>query len=90
MVFLALYVDDIFLIGNEFGVLSSMRVWLLRHSDRKILVKSVIFSGSRQVMSIVYHPFLAWKFLRNVLYISNVEYLFLRMIVDGQLIRSSK
>ena len=33
MVFLVLYVDDILLIGNDVGVLSSVKVWLSSQFD---------------------------------------------------------
>ena len=37
VVFLVLYVDDIFLIGNDVGVLSSVKVWLSSQFDMKDL-----------------------------------------------------
>ena len=37
VVFLVLYVDDILLIGNDVGVLSSVKVWLSRQFDKKDL-----------------------------------------------------
>ena len=33
MVFLILYVDDILLIGNDVGILSSVKVWLFTQFD---------------------------------------------------------
>ena len=37
VVFLVLYVDDILLIGNDVGTLSSVKVWLLGQFDMKDL-----------------------------------------------------
>ena len=37
VVFLVLYVDDILLIGNDVGVLSSVKVWLSNQFDMKDL-----------------------------------------------------
>ena len=37
VVFLVLYMDDILLIGNEVGVLSSVKVWLSSQLDMKDL-----------------------------------------------------
>ena len=37
MVFLVLYVDDILLIGNDVGTLSSVKVWLPAQFDMKDL-----------------------------------------------------
>ena len=37
VVFLILYVDDILLIGNDVGTLSSVKVWLLQQFDMKDL-----------------------------------------------------
>ena len=37
VVFLVLYVDDIFLIGNDIGTLSSVKVWLSNQFDMKDL-----------------------------------------------------
>ena len=37
VVFLVLYVDDILLIGNDVGVLSSVKVWLSSQFDMKDL-----------------------------------------------------
>ena len=37
VVFLELYVDDILLIGNDVGVLSSFKVWLSSQFDMKDL-----------------------------------------------------
>ena len=37
MVFLILYVDDILLIGNDVGTLSSVKVWLSTQFDMKDL-----------------------------------------------------
>ena len=39
VVFLVLYVDDILLIKNDVGVLSSVRVWLSNQFDMKDLGK---------------------------------------------------
>ena len=35
MVFLVLYVDDILLIGNDVGMLTSVKVWLAKQFDMK-------------------------------------------------------
>ena len=40
VVFLVLYVDDILLIGNDVGVLSSVKVWLSSQFDMKDLGKA--------------------------------------------------
>ena len=40
VVFLVLYVDDILLIENDVGVLSSVKVWLSRQFDMKDLEKA--------------------------------------------------
>ena len=37
VVFLILYVDDILLIGNDVGILSSVKVWLSNQFDMKDL-----------------------------------------------------
>ena len=37
VVFLILFVDDILLIGNDVGTLSSVKVWLSTHIDMKDL-----------------------------------------------------
>ena len=38
VMFLVLYIDDILLIGNDFGVMSSVKVWLSSQFDMKDLV----------------------------------------------------
>ena len=45
VVFLVLYVDDILLIGNDVGVLSSVKVWLSSQFDMKDLGEAVTFLG---------------------------------------------
>ena len=37
VMFLVLYVDDILLIGNDVGVMSSVKIWLSSHFDMKDL-----------------------------------------------------
>ena len=37
VVFMVLYVDDILVIGNDVGALSSVKVWLFRQFDMKDL-----------------------------------------------------
>ena len=37
LIFLVLYVDDILLIGNDVGVMSSIKVWLSSQLDMKDL-----------------------------------------------------
>ena len=37
IIFLVLYVDDILLIGNDVGVMSSVKIWLLSQFDMKDL-----------------------------------------------------
>ena len=44
-VFFVLYVEDIFLIGNDVGVLSSLRVWLSSQVDMKDLVAACHILG---------------------------------------------
>ena len=43
--FLVLYVDDILLIGNEVGVMSSIKVWLSSQFDMKDLGKANFILG---------------------------------------------
>ena len=45
VVFLVLYVDDILLIGNDVGILSSVKVWLSSQFDMKDLGELVTFLG---------------------------------------------
>ncbi|KAL5570029.1 hypothetical protein UlMin_026604 [Ulmus minor] len=45
IVFLVLYVDDILLIGNDTGVLTSIKVWLAKQFDMKDLGESNFFLG---------------------------------------------
>ena len=45
MTFLVLYVDDILLIGNDVGVLSSIRIWLSNQFDMKDLGKANYILG---------------------------------------------
>ena len=40
VVFLILYVDDILLIGNDVGTLSSVKVWLSNQFDMKDLLEA--------------------------------------------------
>ena len=43
VMFLVLYVDDILLIGNDVGVMSSVKIWLSSQFDMKDLAKLTIF-----------------------------------------------
>ena len=43
VMFLVLYVDDILLIGNNVGVMSSIKVWLSGQFDMKDLVRLILF-----------------------------------------------
>ena len=45
VVFLVLYVDDILLIGNDVGGLSSVKVWLSSQFDMKYLGEASHFLG---------------------------------------------
>ena len=45
VIFLVLYVDDILLIGNDIGVMSSVKVWLLSQFDIKDLGKANFILG---------------------------------------------
>ena len=45
MMFLVLYVDDILLIGNDVGVMSSIKVWLSSQFDMKDLGKANFILG---------------------------------------------
>ena len=45
VVFLVLYVDDILLIGNDVGVLSSVRIWLSSQFDMKDLGEAAYILG---------------------------------------------
>ena len=43
--FLVVYVDDILLIGNDVGVMSSVKVWLSSQFDMKHLVEAKFILG---------------------------------------------
>ena len=45
VIFLVLYVDDILLIGNDIGVMSSVKVWLLSQFDMKDLGEANFILG---------------------------------------------
>jgi len=45
VVFLVLYVDDILLIGNDVGVLSTVKVWLANTFDMKDLGEASYILG---------------------------------------------
>ena len=45
MTFIVLYVDDILLIGNDVGVLSSIRIWLSNQFDMKDLGEASYILG---------------------------------------------
>ena len=45
VIFLVLYVDDILLIGNDIGVMSSVKVWLLSQFDIKDLGEANFIIG---------------------------------------------
>ena len=43
--FLVLYVDDILLIGNDIGVMSSVKIWLSSQFDMKDLAETNFILG---------------------------------------------
>ena len=63
--FLVLYVDDILLIGNDVGVMSSVKVWLLSQFDMKDLGEANFILGIK-----------LWQDLKNkMLGLSQAEYI---------------
>ena len=89
VVFFILYVDDILLIGNDVGTLSSVKVWLSAQFDIKdlgeashILGIKLLRDRQKRMLGLSRHPisirFLlgsACKFLRKDLFLSELEYL---------------
>ena len=65
VVFLVLYVDDILLIGNDVGVLSSVRVWLSSQFDMKDLGEAAYILGIKLMRD--------WK--NRMLGLSQVNYI---------------
>jgi hypothetical protein len=47
--FLVLYVDDILLIGNDVGALSSVKVWLSKQFDMKDLGEASYILGIKVI-----------------------------------------
>ena len=45
VIFLVLYVDDILLIGNDIGVMSSVKIWLSSQFDMKDLAETNFILG---------------------------------------------
>ena len=45
MIFMILYVDNILLISNDVGLLSSIKIWLFTHFQMKDLGEGSIFRG---------------------------------------------
>ena len=90
VVFLVLYVDNILLIRNDVGTLSSVKVWLSAQFDMKDLEKTSHIFGikllrdhqkrmpayPRHPISIKFLPGSACKIPRKDLFISELEYLY--------------
>ena len=87
---LIIYVDDILLIGNDVGTLSSVKVWMLNQFDMKDLgeashilriklceiARKECWAYPKQLTSIKFLPDLAWKVPRKDLFLSELEYLY--------------
>ena len=90
VVFLILYVDDILLIGNNVGTLSSVKVWLSGQFDMKDLGEAVTFLGSSfceiarkecwayptHPISMRFSPDSACKILRKDLFLSELKFIY--------------
>ena len=75
--FLVLYVDDILLIGNDVGMLSTVKVWLANTFDMKDLGEASCIQGrkvfrDRKQRIMEYCLGFLWTTLRKVCYLSDL------------------